>query len=511
MSKQRHDISQIKKYLNGELDARAMHKLEREALDDPFLMDALQGYEQLNTNAENNIADLQQRLNSRLQQPQRNIVRLWPLISVAASVLIFITVGAWWLLRNQKTGQPPVPVKDQVAVVPLETKPPVEKKPLPIPIVKQPVIAQAKPHYNKPAIVAEVAPAIQSSAIDSSALDYKTNLLSAAVKTPNRIALRGTNQVYIRGLSSIDTSKHPLYVIDGIPANNIDKINPNEITSINILKKDSASTALYGYRAANGVVLITTKHGQQAYARIGAKADSSKMLNEVVVTGYSVQRKKEVSMAVATVTGQSSNYALQGKLAGVEVNSKRLTKKDSLITVTGRVIDNEDKQPIPGVSISVAGKDKHAVTDAQGRFTLQVNKKDVLNIGYVGYETQQVKVRGDSLNIALNHQSMALNEVVVGYSKQKQQITGAHPVNGWEAFKNYLKANAAAQTKGGVVKIRFTVNTDGSISDFKVVKSLNEVADITAIALIKNGPKWQPNANNKAESVKVRIRFPQKD
>lgn len=509
MSKQRHDISQIKKYLNGELDARAMHKLEREALDDPFLMDALQGYEQLNTNAENNIADLQQRLNSRLQQPQRKIVRLWPLISVAASVLIFITVGAWWLLRNQKTGQPPVPVKDQVAVAPLETKPPVEKKPLPI--VKQPVIAQAKPHYNKPAIVAEVAPAIQSSATDSSALDYKTNLLSAAVKTPNRIALRGANQVYIRGLSSIDTSKHPLYVIDGIPANNIDKINPNEITSINILKKDSASKVLYDYKPNNDVVLITTKHGQQAYARIGAKADSSKMLNEVVVTGYLPQKKQEVSMAVATVTSQSSNYALQGKLAGVEVNSKRLTKKDSLITVTGRVIDSDDKQPLPGVSISVAGKDKHAVTDAQGRFTLQVNKKDVLNTGYVGYETQQVKVRGDSLNIVLNHQSMALNEVVVGYGEQKQQIITAHPVNGWKAFKNYLKANAAAQTKGGVVKIRFTVNTDGSLSDFKIVKSVNEVADITAIALIKNGPKWQPNANNKAESIKVKIRFPQKD
>ncbi|WDF55055.1 TonB family protein [Mucilaginibacter sp. KACC 22063] len=509
MSKQRHDISQIKKYLNGELDARAMHKLEREALDDPFLMDALQGYEQLNSDPENDLANLHQRLSNRVQQQQRKIVRLWPLISVAASVLVFVMVGAWWLLRNQKKGQLPVPV-NQVVVNPSIIEPPVEKKPSPIPIVKQPVIAQAKPRYNKPAIVAEVAPAIQSSATDSSALDFRTNLVAAA-KAPNRVALRGGNRINIRGISSIDTSKHPLYIVDGIPANNIDKINPNEIASINILKKDSASTALYGYRAANGVVLITTKHGQQAYARIGTKADSSKMLNEVVVTGYLPQKKQEVSMAAATVIGQSSNYALQGKLAGVEVNSKRLTKKDSLITVTGRVIDSDDKQPLPGVSISVAGKDKHAVTDAQGRFTLQVNKKDVLNTGYVGYETQQVKVRGDSLNIVLNHQSMALNEVVVGYGEQKQQIITAHPVNGWKAFKNYLKANAAAQTKGGVVKVKFTVNIDGSLSDFIIVKSLNEVADITAIALIKNGPKWQPNANNKAESIKVKIRFPQKD
>ena len=43
MSKHRDDIMQIKKYLAGQLDARAMHQLERRALDDPFLADALEG------------------------------------------------------------------------------------------------------------------------------------------------------------------------------------------------------------------------------------------------------------------------------------------------------------------------------------------------------------------------------------------------------------------------------------------------------------------------------------
>jgi len=46
VSKKETDILLIRKYLNGELDARAMHELERRSLDDPFLMEAMQGYEQ---------------------------------------------------------------------------------------------------------------------------------------------------------------------------------------------------------------------------------------------------------------------------------------------------------------------------------------------------------------------------------------------------------------------------------------------------------------------------------
>lgn len=65
--------------------------------------------------------------------------------------------------------------------------------------------------------------------------------------------------VRIRGFGSINSSD-PLYVVDGIPVENIDFLNPNDIESINILK-DAASAAIYGARGANGVVLITTFSG----------------------------------------------------------------------------------------------------------------------------------------------------------------------------------------------------------------------------------------------------------
>ena len=69
--------------------------------------------------------------------------------------------------------------------------------------------------------------------------------------------------ILIRGSRSINASNSPLYVVDGIPVNDgIDNLNPRDIEAIDILK-DASSTAIYGSRGANGVVLITTKRGKE--------------------------------------------------------------------------------------------------------------------------------------------------------------------------------------------------------------------------------------------------------
>lgn len=79
-------------------------------------------------------------------------------------------------------------------------------------------------------------------------------------------------QVRIRGSASISTSSGPLYVVDGNPiVGDIGNINPNEIENVTVLK-DAASTALYGSRAAFGVVLITTKSAKPGQTNIGISA-----------------------------------------------------------------------------------------------------------------------------------------------------------------------------------------------------------------------------------------------
>lgn len=67
-------------------------------------------------------------------------------------------------------------------------------------------------------------------------------------------------KVNIRGIGTVGDSS-PLYVIDGVAGGDINSLNPTDIESIDILK-DAASSAIYGSRAANGVVLVTTKQGK---------------------------------------------------------------------------------------------------------------------------------------------------------------------------------------------------------------------------------------------------------
>ena len=109
--------------------------------------------------------------------------------------------------------------------------------------------------------------------------------------------LGGSANVIIRGYSSINNSNQALFVVDGVPISNVNSnggnqatgrggydygnaaadINPDDIESINVLK-GGAATALYGYRASNGVIVITTKKGGRQKG-IGVTINSSAMFN----------------------------------------------------------------------------------------------------------------------------------------------------------------------------------------------------------------------------------------
>ena len=69
----------------------------------------------------------------------------------------------------------------------------------------------------------------------------------------------GSTRVMVRGIGTLNNSS-PLYIVDGMYMSGIDHINPNDIASIDVLK-DASSSAIYGSRAANGVIIVTTKEG----------------------------------------------------------------------------------------------------------------------------------------------------------------------------------------------------------------------------------------------------------
>jgi TonB family protein len=428
VSKKETDILLIRKYLNGELDARAMHQLEKRAQDDPFLLDAIEGYEKAGGDQQPHLDELGGRLQQRVIRKERRIIPM-KFIAVAASVLVVLTIGGLWLYKSQ-SGKTKIA---QVTPVEIKTKP-----------ILPPQPDAAKSYAVKPVEIATLKPKRGPAQLKKSSV--------------------ANNQV--------TTIPSPVIVADQIAAIS-DKNKAKEL-------KDTVS------------------------------------LNEVIVMGYTSQKKKDVAASMTTVS-PGVERLLQGRAAGVMIrgtgaNNINVPKK----TIKGKIIGKDDGLPIAGATVRVPGTNASAITDANGMFNLSADStKSKLVVAYIGYSARQVNIRQrDSLNtIALEPANATLAEVVVtGYTNtaatNNATVTNAHPQAGWSGFKKYLKENAVSPDgKTGVVKLSFQVDRAGAVSDIAVVKRLSPATDQKAIELIKNGPPWAGNSTGKPEKVKVRLKF----
>ena len=103
--------------------------------------------------------------------------------------------------------------------------------------------------------------------------------------------------VYVRGTGSLNASTAPLYVIDGVPseASAMIDLAPSDVESMTVLK-DAAAAALYGARGANGVILVTTKKGQQGKTQITVNANwgasSREVPNYAIIKGAAANYQK---------------------------------------------------------------------------------------------------------------------------------------------------------------------------------------------------------------------------
>lgn len=158
-----------------------------------------------------------------------------------------------------------------------------------------PVVAVGYGVQKRSSVTGAIA-SIKAEDVSKTAITSVSNMLSGQVSgvqvTQSSAQPGAAISVVIRGAGSVNASNEPLYVIDGFPVSNesvepgsgdrysmgdrspLNSINPNDIESIEILK-DASATAIYGARAANGVVLITTKRGQDGKTKVEASYSHS--------------------------------------------------------------------------------------------------------------------------------------------------------------------------------------------------------------------------------------------
>ena len=498
MKNNKPDISLIRKYLNGELDASAMYQLERQAQDDPMLMDVMMGMEMGNMNRDGaHLAEIGQRIKNRVGEKRSLKLIPWKTWTVAASLIFALGFITFQLFRKpeevriakQRTKdirQKIEQVKPDTLTSQNEQKPEeqnVETSNSNLIAVRRKVSRPSvSAMADKSVIMADVettdsviyqGKALNEVAIIGYGIQRKSHITSSAstvnssaveqVRAQDALAGRiagismaklkktTANQelaekkenynIQIRGMSSLPSDRQPLYIVDGMPyAGEINKLDANSISSVNVLK-DASATAIYGARGANGVVIIKTKSPP--------------------------------------------------------------------ILVHGVIRDNESKLPIPGAAVYIKDIGKATYTDKDGKFTLAApSKSEKLEVSMLGYERGQVKTKGaDSLVIALLPSQQALNEVVVvGYGTVKTQKP--EPVIGWKAYDNYLQEEATLEgDKEGKVTLAFTIGPDGTPSNLKVVKSDNEAMSKKAIDLITAGPKWNPGRGMSGKEIKLKIKF----
>jgi TonB-linked SusC/RagA family outer membrane protein len=225
-------------------------------------------------------------------------------------------------------------------------------------------------------------------------------------------------KIRIRGTASISSGTDPLYVVDGMPiysgdlggyasANGLGDINPNDIESYEVLK-DGAATAIYGSRAANGVVLITTKKGKKGTMKVS--------YNTVVGFGSPIETFDllKTPQFLAISNEKRTNAGLTAWAAGTEYDTdwqKAVLRESALQIEHNLSLSGGTDKTKYFMSMGYNSQEGVAISNEMKRYTFRTNiehqLKDWLTIGgslavtrtdYSGLNTGRGSLSGNMFN-----------------------------------------------------------------------------------------------------------------
>lgn len=141
------------------------------------------------------------------------------------------------------------------------------------------------------------------------------------------------------------------------------------------------------------------------------------------------------------------------------------------ITIRGNIVSATDSEPVIGANVLIKGKNVGTVTDIDGNFSLEAGRTDILVISYIGFETLEIPIDGQTvLNITMTEDMQLLDEVVaVGYiTQRKADLTGAVSVVSVEDILSVAENNPMKALQGRVPGM--TISADGNPSGAATVR-----------------------------------------
>ena len=289
-----------------------------------------------------------------------------------------------------------------------------------------------------------------------------------------------------------------------------------------------------GYSLANGIthsalknrihMMLHTKSPRRSLLKLLALlpiVGVTLALNAETVTDV-VYKNDEPQKQVPVKKGRKASTIKAGNGTVLQVvDVEQIVKNDDdqssdveIITIKGKVFDIDDKSPIVGAVVKVAGSTKGAVTDKEGNFSLEASVGARIEVMYVGYETYSVGIskayaKDREYMIALNKEGSERNNgQVFDVVETMPQFPGGAPAL-FEFLSKNIKYPAEAEKadKQGRVIVTFVVGKDGSISDARVVKSVDPLLDAEALRVINAMPNWIPGTQS-GRTVNVKYTVP---
>ena len=458
---------QLMRYQQERMDDAEMHRVERHLLECELCSDALEGMELLSAKqAEHALHDLKGRLAARLGEQKSTSRPLYWQIGVAASVLLLAGAVFYWLNLT--------PINEQEAI-----SDEMDLQETADSAQSAPYLSYQEEKENKKAVEEEIVSQPVQTEKEQKSSPSKPQIRAEKTAPPQSIEVEQEMELELE--LEMEPEPDQFAVIAELAP------KETEVEEVEIELEEFAEV-------------------EEVSPPAVADVEMEEEFDSVI---ESIHFKPENSLAQ---TGREGG----GTFAGYKV-------------LKGKVTDSSG-EPIPGVSVRLAGSNKTVVTDLEGTYRLQLPRADTsLQMSFIGFETKELRVPGDSTQLlaVLDEDVKSLSEVVVmGYARQKRRdVSGAvstvaevvppKPTVSWRAFKKYLKQNrrytaeAREAEEEGVVVVEFFVEPDSTLSNFQVLKSPGYGLEQEAIRLLKEGPAWQPaTSGEKPIRHKAKVRIP---
>lgn len=450
----------ISRYWSGKLSPQEMHAMEKAAMDDPFLADALEGYSSAGTSAiAADVRELHSRLKERVKGasvvPLKRNRRWW----AVAAVLILLCGAAALVYKLSMQADAGV---DKLTATTTE---------------KESKANENQSTALEPKDTVAIKPGADSTARLS---DART---TASLQKP-----RGKNLA-----AGTKATKEQNAVTQG---------DTHVNTEVMSAKIDS--------------VVFTAKptdKDNQEYKLTPQKNDSPSLAEN------NARRYVPQALQGRAAGIQQRNATRDNEQRGLANNNSNGLVINNF---NGRIVDRNN-MPIPFATVR-ADNAQLTTSDQSGNFQFRSFDSVVnLSVTSVGYEPRQFTMRHNQpQDVVLEETKGKLSEVVVtGYgSAKKKQTTSqsslkvyvmdAQPEIGWDEYNKYIERNKRidsleASVQGEVV-LSFTVSKAGGLSNFNIEKSLGKKYDAEALRLVREGPRWRVLKNKKARA-KVIIPF----